>query len=234
MIISHKYRFVFIHIYKTAGDSIASALSPFLGPDDIRTDDYRRQRGLGALGPPALNKHTSAETCISLIGRELWQQYSTFAVVRHPMDRAQSLFQYAKQRNEAWANVPWHRALRQRLGLIDAPSSWALQRAVAAGDNFSAFIRRPSLQNHPALKPQTEMLSDATGRILVKKVMHFESLKAEFSDTIAALGLPALSLPHLNRSTRSNTRPPSLQDQTFIAQRYRQDFETFGYSVERP
>ena len=42
MIISHKYRFIFIKNYKTAGSSIESYLHPYLGDDDIiaQTEDY--------------------------------------------------------------------------------------------------------------------------------------------------------------------------------------------------
>ena len=41
MIISHKYRFIFIKNYKTAGSS-ESYLHPYLGDDDIiaQTEDY--------------------------------------------------------------------------------------------------------------------------------------------------------------------------------------------------
>ncbi len=232
MIVSHEHRFAFIHIYKTAGDSIASALAPHLGPDDIRTDDLRRQRGFGALEPPTVNKHTTAEDCIALIGRTAWDSYLTFAVVRHPLDRMQSLFHYAAQRNAAWSKTIWHRALRQRLGLIDAPSSWALQRAIAAGDDFSSFIRRPSLQDHPAFQPQVATLSDGDGRLLVRRILRFERLEEDFSHLVADLDLAETPLPHLNRGRPSDTVQLSTEDQDFIMKRYGQDFEAFGYSAQ--
>ena len=37
MIISHKYKFIFFKVSKTAGTSIEIALSEFCGPDDIIT-----------------------------------------------------------------------------------------------------------------------------------------------------------------------------------------------------
>ena len=49
MIISHKYRFIFIKNYKTAGSSIESYLHPYLGDDDIiaQTEDYLGKNNFG-------------------------------------------------------------------------------------------------------------------------------------------------------------------------------------------
>ncbi len=35
MIISHRHRFIFLHCRKAAGSSIAQALAPYLGEDDL-------------------------------------------------------------------------------------------------------------------------------------------------------------------------------------------------------
>jgi hypothetical protein len=47
MIISHKYRFIFIHCGKTAGTSIQTLLSPLCGEDDVLTpygsEEYREE-----------------------------------------------------------------------------------------------------------------------------------------------------------------------------------------------
>ena len=49
MIISHKYKFIFIKNYKTAGSSIESYLHPYLGDDDIiaQTEDYLGKNNFG-------------------------------------------------------------------------------------------------------------------------------------------------------------------------------------------
>lgn len=55
MIISHKYRYIFLKTNKTAGTSVEIALSRFCGPDDIITpitpEDEEIRRELGYPGP---------------------------------------------------------------------------------------------------------------------------------------------------------------------------------------
>src|SRR5262245_14233995 len=103
MIVSHKYRFIFLKTAKTAGTSIEVGLSAWCGDGDIITGDnrcgYRRNYalGLGRLGirmPGEIERrlpeivgyypHMPAHQVRRLIGRETWDAYFKFAVERNP------------------------------------------------------------------------------------------------------------------------------------------------------
>lgn len=88
MIISHKYKFIFIKTRKTAGSSIEWFLDPYLGKDDISTgSDYdglapRNINIDGHIGYRWIQKNYPYE----------WKNYYTFAVERNPWDKTVSQY----------------------------------------------------------------------------------------------------------------------------------------------
>lgn len=125
MIISHKHKFIFIKTKKTAGTSLEIALSKFLNSEDIITpisgeDEPIRQRKYG-IGCQNYRKnlieytpkdfavllikrfrarkywnHISAETVSEHLGKELFNSYYKFTIVRNPWDKAVSRFFWQK------------------------------------------------------------------------------------------------------------------------------------------
>lgn len=82
MVISDSHSFLFIHIPKTAGKSIAAALAP----------EGERKHALCLKG----KKHESVEDFVKRNGRGVFQRYYSFCVVRHPFDRFMSHYAYLK------------------------------------------------------------------------------------------------------------------------------------------
>lgn len=74
MLISHKHKFIFIHIQKTAGTSISSALNPFC------EESY-----------PSL-KHWSAFKIKKKFGSDIWNEYFKFTFIRNPYERLLSWY----------------------------------------------------------------------------------------------------------------------------------------------
>jgi hypothetical protein len=98
MIISHKYRFIFVRTQKTASTSIMKYLYNYLGPDDICTGD-------GPDNIPLLNvtseekfqitKHHNNHLGHEWISKKYpveWKEYYKFAVERNPWDKAVSFY----------------------------------------------------------------------------------------------------------------------------------------------
>ncbi|MBD1381909.1 sulfotransferase family 2 domain-containing protein [Bacillus sp. IB182487] len=105
MIISHKYRFIFLKTTKTAGTSIEISLSRYCGESDIITPisqrDEKIRQTLGKspqnyqLGTKNFYNHISAKEIKALIGDEIWGSYYKFCFDRNPWDKVISLYYFA-------------------------------------------------------------------------------------------------------------------------------------------
>lgn len=119
MIISHKYKFIFIKTNKTAGTSIEIGLSRFCGPNDIITpitapdEKLRSDRaGISAQNyripftryklrdyialirrkPVGYYNHMPSSEIKRLISSEVWSSYYKFCFERNPWDRLVSYY----------------------------------------------------------------------------------------------------------------------------------------------
>ena len=147
MIISHKYRFIFLKTSKTAGTSVEIALSRFCGPDDVITpvspEDEEKRRLAGGLPPqnytgsplqhtpmqwwkklsrgkPPMRfyNHIPARKIRRRVGSEVWDQYYKFCIVRNPWDRVISQY-YWRQKKLSDEQMP---SIREFLESQDALS----------------------------------------------------------------------------------------------------------------
>jgi len=104
VIVSHRYRFIFIKTHKVAGTSIEFALTRFAGEDGIvtpftvRIDEKERERsGFGTArnyktDTGEYRAHIPAEEVRKLLGRETFERYFKFSVERNPFDKVVSLY----------------------------------------------------------------------------------------------------------------------------------------------
>ena len=87
--IDHKLKFIYIHIDKTGGTSIASSLWP-----DLRIAE-------GGTYHDAIGKHWSIKRYNDNAGRRAkYEKYFKFAFVRNPWDRAVSKYFFDRKINE--------------------------------------------------------------------------------------------------------------------------------------
>lgn len=82
--IHHEIKLVFVHIPKTAGNSITSALKQ-LNPEP-------RQKS------PKIAKHAKAFEVKYLLGKDKWEDYFTFSFVRNPWDLMVSSYNWWQQK----------------------------------------------------------------------------------------------------------------------------------------
>ena len=200
-IVSKKYKFIFIHIPKTGGSSIAEpeylsgqgALIAHLGSEDHVQAGHIRAVGLKNM----------------LQGS--WDDYFKFAFVRNPWDRIVSLYYYFLQDPE-----------KQRT---------ALGKEIAKPGSFKEFCRQlDSIELDPHFDPQISYLIDYEGQFLLDYIGRFESIDSDINLICNKIGLPTVKLPHFRKSDHDSYHNHyDNESAEIIAAKYKSDIEAFKY-----
>jgi len=98
MIISHKYKFIFIRVPKTASTSIQFALGKICGAKDIVTYFVEQVSGHKPRNFEGFGPHTAAWKIKREIKPEIWNTYFKFAFERNPFDKMVSFYSRKKFR----------------------------------------------------------------------------------------------------------------------------------------
>lgn len=228
MIISHKYKYIFLKTNKTAGTSVEIALSKSCGKDDIITrispEDEVTRTKLGGRGPqnvdapyreyglhdwarllirrrPKLRyfNHMKAPQVKGLIGDEIWNSYFKFCFERNPWDRLVSLYFFRH------------------------PSG--------SGPSLTEFIE----SDEPlTLKQRGFDLYSIDGKVAVDKVCRFESINEEMETVRTQLGIPEeLELPraksHFRKDKRRYQDILNEEQREKVADLFRDEIDHLGY-----
>lgn len=108
MLVSHRHRFVYTKTRKTAGTSVESYFEPYcMAPGEWSLSHERSlyetahgivgQRGGGNAREQRWWNHMPAATIREQLGRQRWESYFKFCVVRNPFDMVISLFYFRRQ-----------------------------------------------------------------------------------------------------------------------------------------
>lgn len=223
MILSTSHNFIFVHVPKTAGTALMTALAPY-SANPRRTlwrSIMRRLPVREAPGRAYLRKHDPAARIIAKLGRDVYDGFHCFTVVRNPFDHAVSHFEFMKEfRIASVADKIAAMSFEQYLDYRAKHPFW----------NDTFFARQPD---------QSWFLLDAEGRIAVDRIMRFETPGADFATLKADLGLEGAELRHINRTkAKSDKRPfQSYYDATtldMVRSIYARDFDLLGYPRDLP
>jgi hypothetical protein len=222
-IINHHHRFVFVHIPKNAGTSVAQYLS--------QVSSYRDQEigatELGEALAPAyrrrfdLHKHSTYAEIEQVVGAELMGSYTTLAVARDPYERTRSTFAFLK----GWTG--WHGLAR-----------FTEQAREFEHQDLESFVGSDFFQTSGPdrlLEPQTSWLTRAdSDELLVDRLIRVESLSAGLDSVTTDLSLPKdrlrTSVGRDNRSPRRARARLNDRCRDAIRERYAADFERLGYT----
>ena len=96
--ICNSKKFIFIHLHKCGGTSVERSLDDIMQWNDIMLGSTKYGESVQSQYNDKFGifKHSSALKTKDLVGDEIWDQYFTFSVVRHPIDRIVSYYSYLK------------------------------------------------------------------------------------------------------------------------------------------
>lgn len=230
MIISHKYKFIFIKTRKTAGSSIQIYLSHHCGRDDIVTRidrpeqpyDARNYRGLYNPVPEMMEKksfgkalrtlgrfltltkyqsHIKAREVKERVPREIWDGYYKFTVDRNPWDKVLSHYHF----------------VRQRYGKYDRDISF---------DEYLDVAELP--YNYTKY-------TDLEGNLMVDRVLRYEELNKELGEVFGELGVPfegslgATEKSHYRKDRRPYQEVYTPEQRAKVEKLFHREIELLGY-----
>lgn len=220
---------------KAAGTSITRTLEPTLQWNDLvlgstpfgeAIQNFYRQRF-------NLHKHSRAQEVQQAIGKELWEDYFTFTFVRHPYDRAISLYTWVKGMVESDGLrrfFPFK--MMRKKPFWNFPGTQAFMES----KSFSDFIRNTKLlELAPGFKPQADWVVDQNGKAMVDFIGKVENIGEDFQRVARQIKCEAIELGRHNRSGARKNNQPSIQtaDREYLYDHFRKDFDMFGYDFDR-
>jgi hypothetical protein len=216
MLVSHTHKFVFIHIYKTAGTSIARGLAPY----NVSPYKRRTARFLKRIGIPFPSQwhtglsveHKTAIEARAQLGKGVFDRYFSFAFVRNPWDWQVSIYRHVTRNKEHSQHARF-----VRFGNFNSYVRWLCE-----GDSTERDLRG-----------QVDFLQDENGKQVVDFVGRFESLPSDFELVCQKIGIEA-QLPRLNTAQHQIDYRAFFDNRSvdMIAARYAEDIQRFGYEFE--
>ncbi len=204
MIISHKYRFIFIKTRKTAGTSIEVTLSKYCGEEDVITpidppEEGHEPRNFWideARGVKFYN-HMPAREIRALVGPDIWNSYFTFCFERHPYLKTVSLFRM------------------HRSNFRGNKTAYTFDRWMRPDNAPSDFF----------------MYTDEADKTMVDQIFRYRTLDESFKQVCEKLGIPCGELESHAKAGFEKVPVEILpQHKAFLQQQFAAEFEMFGFS----
>ena len=185
MIISPGRRYIFVHIPKTGGTSLAHALESRAKKDDILIGDTekarrRRRRVQGLQGAGRLWKHSTLADIAGVVSDKDTSDWFCFTLVRNPWDRMVSYYHWLQTQG------------------FDHPAV-----DLAKSLSFSEFLRAPHIVAAFKRNDAASYMTTARGENRADLYIRLEHFEQDVEPLWSHLGF-RLEMPHLNRSDRKS------------------------------
>ena len=206
MIISHKYKFIFIAVPKTATHAIRFALRPYLASTDWEQVELFHQSRLPFDSFKSVKHgHQTAQEAKEILSAEEWESYFKFAFVRNPYDRfvSATLFKHKKRKDFRNKNTT------TKLKLL-----------------LNSFTHKCDL----IYRPQSHFICNVKGEIMLNKFGYYEDLQESFNQICQKIGFEPSKLEHKN-SNIHDAYDSYYDDELkeMVYEFYKEDFLNFNY-----
>lgn len=216
MIISHKHKFIFIKVPKSAGTSIEAFFIPLLGDTDVNTSAqdgenvYYRSRNIDIpkewIGTRKCREleHFRVSDMQEVLPKSLWEDYTIFGVMRNPWDRLVSLYCYLQQYMSPHAKSAVAKGFEQFVHYIRliAEEKWCVDKSALPQPD------RPLMSGGRiwprACRPAVQFFCDNSGNVIATDIVRYENLNEDLERVCGKLGIvwPGQLEPRLRSQTR--------------------------------
>lgn len=232
MIISHKYKFIFVKTRKTAGSSIQTYLCNLCGDEDIVTPidkpegSYNPRNYKGLFNPlprmqeqfpsskkmlrtlwrcvsgKKFNSHIMATHIKRRIPQDIWDGYYKFTVDRNPWDKVLSHFHFVRQR---------YRTFNDDI-------------------SFDEYLEKAELPYN------YEIYTDDDKNLIVDRVVKFENLDNELGEVFNELGVPyegslnVFEKSHYRKEKKNYQQEYSKNQKQVVEDKFAFEIGLHGYS----
>jgi hypothetical protein len=221
MIVSHKHKFIFVHLGRTAGRSLTAAIAPYCGEDDIVTP---AGRGTGR-NHAGFDRHFTAQEIRAKVGRDVFDSYFKFTIERNPWEKIVSRY--------------WAYAGVQNKPLYKRVPEWITGRPLSFREWFELRILQARFLTFGHYRfPRHYDAYTEDGRLLVDFIGRYENLAEHLALVSDRIGIPIV-LEESRGSKRHRERVPytELFDDRMnrIVERcFHEDLALLGYRFGQP
>jgi hypothetical protein len=217
MLLSLRYRFLFVHIAKTGGTSVRAALQALRWRDPWYYPMWVCSKISGISGHRLGTKfprHSRIVAAKEMLPADFFDGLFKFAFVRNPWDLQVSSY---------------HHLRRERPHLVGER-------------DFGAFLRHKFDPERPyqyhidtSLQWQSDYLVDLHGRVLVDFMGRYERLEADFHEACGRIGIAPPALPHRRQAAdRQSDYRAYYTDEAaeLVARHFARDIDVLGYRFD--
>lgn len=230
------YKGIFVHVPKAAGTSMIDAFEPHQENGLVTENTSFLKRPVLPL--PLIQMFnfeiSRTEVMKSVIGSYAWDNTFKFCFVRNPWSRYVSNWHWLTRTGQrtGWADRGW-KGVDGEITFEDFVHQ--------VGDVYDRPVRRYQ-HDKWHMRNQIEHISDNQGNLMVDFIGRVENVEEDFATACNKVGLPDVTLPHLNHvgyhQGQDRTPQPHYSAHytpelvELVRQRAKADIEAFEYEFE--